>query len=114
MNVGPGDEARPPDQADLSRRDFLRRGAAPVVAFIALDAIGGLGLAAGTAPKETKLSTRALFPHPRPRLGRLPRGGICSPGDKPPGLPAPPPLPIFHHPSTPDPQGSNEAYPPPG
>ena len=62
MNVGPGEEDRPTDQADLSRRDFLRRGAAPVVAFIALEAIGGLGLATGTAPKETKLSTGVIFP----------------------------------------------------
>src|SRR5213593_5269310 len=111
MNVGPGEEDRPTDQADLPRRDFLRRGAAPVVAFIALEAIGGLGLVTGTAPKETKLSSGVIFPDPSLCIGCLTCEVICSQEHKREGLAAVPRIRIFNVPSTQVAQVIKDAYP---
>ncbi len=111
MNVGPGDQDGRPQEADLSRRDLLRRGAAPVVAFIALEAIGGLGLATGTAPKETKLSTGVIFPDPSLCIGCLTCEVICSQEHKREGLAAVPRIRIFNDPSTQVAQVIKEAYP---
>ena len=112
MNAGPGDQdGQPADQADLSRRDFLRRGAAPVVAFIALEAIGGLGLVTGTAPKETKLSSGVIFPDPSLCIGCLTCEVICSQEHKREGLAAVPRIRIFNDPSTQVAQVIKDAYP---
>jgi carbon-monoxide dehydrogenase iron sulfur subunit len=111
MNVGRGDQDGRPDEEDLSRRDFLRRGAAPVVAFIALEAIGGLGLATGTTPKETNLSTGVIFPDPSLCIGCLTCEVICSQEHKREGLAAVPRIRIFNDPSTQVAQVIKEAYP---
>jgi len=112
MNAGPGDQdGQPADQADLSRREFLRRGAAPVVAFIALEAIGGLGLVTGTAPKETKLSSGVIFPDPSLCIGCLTCEVICSQEHKREGLAAVPRIRIFNDPSTQVAQVIKDAYP---
>jgi carbon-monoxide dehydrogenase iron sulfur subunit len=111
MNVEPGHQGGRPDEEDLSRRDFLRRGAAPVVAFIALEAIGGLGLATGTTPKETKLSTGVIFPDPSLCIGCLTCEVICSQEHKREGLAAVPRIRIFNDPATQVAQVIKEAYP---
>src|SRR5437899_9011011 len=112
MNAGPGNrDGQAADQADLSRRDFLRRGAAPVVAFIALEAIGGLGLVTGTAPKETKLSSGVIFPDPSLCIGCLTCEVICSQEHKREGLAAVPRIRIFNDPSTQVAQVIKDAYP---
>jgi formate hydrogenlyase subunit 2 len=87
MTVGPrDDDGRPDDPADPSRRDFLRRSAAPVVAFIALEAIGGLSIATGATPKETKLAEGVIFPDPALCIGCLTCEVICSQEHKREGL----------------------------
>ena len=111
MNVEPGHQGGRPDEEDLSRRDFLRRGAAPVVAFIALEAIGGLGLATGTTPKETKLSTGVIFPDPSLCIGCLTCEVICSQEHKREGLATVPRIRIFNDAATQVAQVIKEAYP---
>src|SRR3989442_1123981 len=112
MTVSPGDRhGRPAVGLVLSRRDFLRRGAAPVVAFIALEAIGGLGLATGSAPKETKLSSGVIFPDPSLCIGCLTCEVICSQEHKREGLAAVPRIRIFNDSSTQVAQVIKEAYP---
>ena len=73
------------EPADPSRRDFLK-GAAPVVAFIALEAIGGLGIANGAGPRSTKLSDGVIFPDPSLCIGCLTCEVICSQEHKKEGL----------------------------
>ena len=112
MNRGPDDHDGPPDDpTDLSRRDFLRRGAAPVVAFIALEAIGGLGLATGTSPKETKLSQGVVFPDPTLCIGCLTCEVICSQEHKRQGLSDVPRIRIFNDPTTQVADVIKQAYP---
>ena len=112
MNRGPDDHDGPPDDTtDLSRRDFLRRGAAPVVAFIALEAIGGLGLATGTSPKETKLSQGVVFPDPSLCIGCLTCEVICSQEHKRQGLSDVPRIRIFNDPTTQVADVIKQAYP---
>lgn len=55
---------------DVSRRDLFKT-AAPIVAFIALEAIGGLGVANGATPKTTPLSGGVIFPDPTLCIGCL-------------------------------------------
>src|SRR2546428_6497219 len=109
MNADRGERAG--QQADPPRRDFLRRGAAPVVAFIALEAIGGLGLVTGTAPKETKLSSGVIFPDPSLCIGCRTCEVICSQEHKREGLAAVPRIRIFNDPSTQVAQVIKDAYP---
>jgi len=72
MNRGPGDHEGPPDDpTDLSRRDFLRRGAAPVVAFIALEAHRRLGPRDRTSPKRDEVQPGCRLSRPIP-LYRMP------------------------------------------
>jgi formate hydrogenlyase subunit 2 len=97
MDARPGDQDGQP--AELSRRDILRRGAAPVVAFIALEAIGGLGLATGTTPKETKLSQGVIFPDPTLCIGCLTCEVICSQEHRRQGLSDVPRIRIYDDPS---------------
>src|SRR5688572_365102 len=68
---------RSADPAELSRRQLLR-GAAPVVAFVALEAIGGLGVAKGASPSETKQAEGVIFPDPSLCIGCLTCEVICS------------------------------------
>jgi len=112
VNVGQSDnDARPAESADLSRRDFLRGAAAPVVAFIALEAIGGLGLTNGATPKETKLAQGVIFPDPSLCIGCLTCEVICSQVHKQQGLSDVPRIRIFNDPSVQVAPVIQEAYP---
>ncbi|MFN8524686.1 MAG: 4Fe-4S dicluster domain-containing protein [Chloroflexota bacterium] len=85
---------------DPSRRGFVK-GAAAVGAFIALDAIGGLGLAVGTTPR-TKAATNAeavIFPDPTLCIGCLTCEVICSRVHREQGLSAVPRIRIFNDPA---------------
>jgi len=87
------------EPADPSRRDFLK-GAAPVVAFIALEAIGGLGIANGATPKSTKPAQGVIFPDPSLCIGCLTCEVICSHEHKDQGLSDVPRIRIFDDPTT--------------
>jgi Fe-S-cluster-containing hydrogenase component 2 len=86
---------------DISRRGFVR-GAAAIGAFIALDAIGGLGLARGNEPrsKASMLAGGVIFPDPTLCIGCLTCEVICSRVHKEQGLSAVPRIRIFNDPST--------------
>jgi Fe-S-cluster-containing hydrogenase component 2 len=82
--------------ADPSRRDFLRAAAAPIVAFIALESIGGVGVATGATPRATKESTGVIFPDPTLCIGCLTCEVICSQVHKAQGLSDVPRIRIFN------------------
>jgi Fe-S-cluster-containing hydrogenase component 2 len=86
--------------ADPSRRDFLRAAAAPIVAFIALESIGGVGVATGATPRATKESTGVIFPDPTLCIGCLTCEVICSQVHKAQGLSDVPRIRIFNDPAT--------------
>ena len=99
------------EEADaVSRRGFVR-GAAAIGAFIALDAIGGLGVAVGAAPKETKLSDGVIFPDPSLCIGCLTCEVICSTVHKQQGLSAVPRIRIFNDPTVKVNEEVTKAYP---
>ncbi|TME29045.1 MAG: 4Fe-4S dicluster domain-containing protein [Chloroflexi bacterium] len=91
---------QPPEPADPSRRGFLKAAAAPVVAFIALEAIGGLGIANGATPKSTKPAQGVIFPDPSLCIGCLTCEVICSHEHKDQGLSDVPRIRIFNDPTT--------------
>jgi len=91
---------QPPEPADPSRRGFLKAAAAPVVAFIALEAIGGLGIANGATPKSTKPAQGVIFPDPSLCIGCLTCEVICSHEHKDQGLSDVPRIRIFDDPTT--------------
>src|SRR5919202_466691 len=95
---GQGAEAARGDA--VSRRDFVKRAAA-VGAFIALDAIGGVGVAAGQTPrsKPSMLAEGVIFPDPSLCIGCLTCEVICSRVHKEQGLSAVPRIRIFDDPS---------------
>jgi len=82
---------------ELSRRDLLKAGA-PIVAFIALEAIGGLGLAGGATPRATKLADGVVFPDPQLCIGCLTCEVICSQEHRRAGLSDVPRIRIFNDP----------------
>jgi Fe-S-cluster-containing hydrogenase component 2 len=88
----------PPQPADAGRRDLLK-GATAVGAFIALDAIGGLGLATGATPKATPHSSGVIFPDPSMCIGCLTCEVICSQVHKEQGLSALPRIRIYNDPN---------------
>lgn len=97
MTAGPEvQDGKPEDPAEISRRDFLRRGAGPVVAFIALEAIGGLTLANGASAKDQPLSKGVIFPDPTLCIGCLTCEVICSQEHKRVGLSDVPRIRIFN------------------
>jgi Fe-S-cluster-containing dehydrogenase component len=63
--------------ATATRRGVLK-GATAVGAFIALDAIGGLGLVTGAQPKQTALASGVIYPDPSLCIGCLTCEVICS------------------------------------
>ena len=82
----------------MSRRDLLKA-AAPIVAFIALDAIGGAGIANGATPRGTQLSEGVIFPDPTLCIGCLTCEVICSRVHKEQGLSDVPRIRIFNDPA---------------
>ena len=91
---------QPPEPADPSLRGILKAAAAPVVAFIALEAIGGLGIANGATPKSTKPAQGVIFPDPSLCIGCLTCEVICSHEHKDQGLSDVPRIRIFDDPTT--------------
>ena len=100
--------ATPPDP---SRRSFLVGAAAPVVAFIALDAIGGLTIANGATPGATQQSQGVIFPDPSLCIGCLTCEVICSHEHKAAGLSDVPRIRIFNDPNTQVAPAIKAAYP---
>src|SRR5690349_24148068 len=56
----------------------MLKAAAPIVAFIALEAIGGIGATKGPAPREVPLASGVVFPDPTQCIGCLTCEVICS------------------------------------
>jgi Fe-S-cluster-containing hydrogenase component 2 len=111
MNDGP-DTPDPGAQpsGDLSRRDVLR-GAAPIVAFIALESIGGLGVAGSPSPHQTKNAGGVIFPDPTLCIGCLTCEVICSQVHRAEGLSDVPRIRIFNDPTTKVDPAVQKAYP---
>ncbi len=95
MSAGPVDRDGQTDGTDVTRRDLLR-GAAPIVAFVALSALGGAAVASGATPTTTKLSSGVIFPDPTLCIGCLTCEVICSQEHKKVGLSDAPRIRIFN------------------
>lgn len=98
------------DPPEVSRRDLLKT-AAPIVAFIALEAIGGVGAATGASPKATALSGGVIFPDPTLCIGCLTCEVICSRVHKEQGLSDVPRIRIFNDASVKVAPVIQQAYP---
>src|SRR6266540_757509 len=100
------------DGADgaTSRRNVLK-GSVAVGAFIALDAIGGVALAAGGAPKQTPVASGVIYPDPSLCIGCLTCEVICSRVHKEVGLSDIPRIRIFNDPQVKVDPAVQQAYP---
>jgi carbon-monoxide dehydrogenase iron sulfur subunit len=94
-----------------TRRDVIKGATAAVGAFIALDAIGGVSLAAGAAPKTTATANGVIFPDPTLCIGCLTCEVICSRVHKDAGLSDLPRIRIFNDPDVKVDPAVQEAYP---
>jgi Fe-S-cluster-containing hydrogenase component 2 len=94
-----------------TRRQVLKGAGAAVGAFIALDAIGGVTLAAGAAPKTTPTANGVIFPDPTLCIGCLTCEVICSRVHKDAGLSDLPRIRIFNDPNVKVDPAIQEAYP---
>jgi len=111
MSAGPVEgEGIPAGPPEVSRRDLLKT-AAPIVAFIALEAIGGLGVASGASPQATKLSDGVIFPDPTLCIGCLTCEVICSRVHKEQGLSDVPRIRIYNDPAVKVAPVIQQAYP---
>jgi hydrogenase-4 component A len=101
----------PPTGApEVSRRDLLKV-AAPIVAFIALEAIGGTAVANGASPRSTQQSEGVIFPDPTLCIGCLTCEVICSTVHRQEGLSDVPRIRIFNDPETKVDPVIQQAYP---
>jgi Fe-S-cluster-containing hydrogenase component 2 len=82
-----------------TRRTVLKGTAAGVGAFIAIEAIGGVGLLAGAGPKTTQAAAGVIYPDPSLCIGCLTCEVICSRVHKEQGLSDVPRIRIFNDPS---------------
>ena len=90
-------QTTPPGQDDtVSRRGFVKGAGVAVGAFIALGAIGGVGLAAGREPQQTPISQGVIYPDPTLCIGCLTCEVICSRVHKDVGLSDVPRIRIFN------------------
>jgi len=96
--------------AQVSRRDLLRA-SAPIVAFLSLEALGGLGIANGGSPRATKLADNVIFPDPSLCIGCLTCEVICSLVHKQQGLSDVPRIRIFNDPTVKVNAEIQQAYP---
>jgi len=103
-------EGRSEGPADASRRDLLKT-AAPIVAFIALESIGGIGMGGAASPTQTKLSQGVIFPDPTLCIGCLTCEVRCSQVHKAEGLSDVPRIRIFNDPTTKVDPAVQAAYP---
>ncbi len=95
MSADPEQGATSGGPSEVSRRDLLKT-AAPIVAFIALEAIGGATVASGGEPRSTQLSEGVIFPDPTLCIGCLTCEVICSRVHKEQGLSDVPRIRIFN------------------
>jgi anaerobic carbon-monoxide dehydrogenase iron sulfur subunit len=98
VSAGPVDGNGQPDGTDVSRRSFLR-GAAPIVAFVALEALGGAAVASRATPATQKFASGVIFPDPTLCIGCLTCEVICSQEHKKAGLSDAPRIRIFNDPA---------------
>jgi Fe-S-cluster-containing hydrogenase component 2 len=108
VTVGP--DERPAGQPEVSRRDLLKT-AAPIVAFIALEAIGGANVASGASVRATDTSKGVIFPDPTLCIGCLTCEVICSQVHRQQGLSDVPRIRIFNDPSVKVAPVIQQAYP---
>ena len=87
------------DGGSTTRRNVLKGGAVAVGAFIAFEAIGGVSLASGSAPKSTMLANGVIYPDPTLCIGCLTCEVICSQVHKAQGLSELPRIRVFNDPS---------------
>jgi Fe-S-cluster-containing hydrogenase component 2 len=99
VTEGPAaDDARPAGP-EVSRRGLLKT-AAPIVAFIALEAIGGLGASKPSGPIQVKGAEGVIYPDPTLCIGCLTCEVRCSQVHKAQGLSDVPRIRIFNDPAT--------------
>lgn len=103
-------EGIPNGTQEVSRRDLLKT-AAPIVAFIALEAIGGAGVASGGGAAPLKQSQGVIFPDPSLCIGCLTCEVICSQVHKQEGLSDVPRIRIFNDPGVKVAPVIQQAYP---
>jgi hydrogenase-4 component A len=96
--------------ADPSRRGLLKT-AAPIVAFIALESIGGVGMSRAATPTATKLAQGVIFPDPTLCIGCLTCEVRCGQVHEQAGLSNVPRIRIFDDPTTKVDAAVKEAYP---
>jgi Fe-S-cluster-containing hydrogenase component 2 len=100
MTEGPDDHpGSSGDSPELTRRSVLKGAAAPIVAFLALEALGGVGIANGGSPKATMLAEGVVFPDPSLCIGCLTCEVICGQVHRQQGLSDMPRIRIFNDPA---------------
>jgi len=106
-------DASSPTTSDqgATRRTVLKGGAAAVGAFIALESIGGVSLAAGTSPRSTQLANGVIYPDPSLCIGCLTCEVICSQVHQAQGLSDLPRIRVFNDPTTQVDPAVQEQYP---
>lgn len=111
MSDGRGQQDMAPEAQEVSRRSLLKAGV-PIVAFIALEAIGGIGAtAAAPAPRQVKNATGVIFPDPTLCIGCLTCEVRCSQVHAAQGLSDVPRIRIFNDPTTKIDPAIQAAYP---
>jgi len=95
VSTEPVDRDVQTDGTDVTRRDFLR-GAAPIVAFVALSALGGAAVASAATPRALPFAKGVIFPDPALCIGCLTCEVICSQEHKRAGLSDAPRIRIFN------------------
>jgi Fe-S-cluster-containing hydrogenase component 2 len=96
---------------EASRRDFLKGAAAPIVAFVTLEALGAAGIVNGASPKSTQQSSGVIFPDPTLCIGCLTCEVICSTVHREQGLADVPRIRIFNDATVKVAPAVAEAYP---
>jgi Fe-S-cluster-containing hydrogenase component 2 len=99
VSEGPAADAARPEGPEVSRRGLLKT-AAPIVAFIALEAIGGLGASKPSGPIQVKGAEGVIYPDPTLCIGCLTCEVRCSQVHKAQGLSDVPRIRIFNDPAT--------------
>lgn len=110
MSTGPARGEGNAGSPEVSRRDLLKT-AGPIVAFIALEAIGGLGVANGSGAPSTQQSQGVVFPDPTLCIGCLTCEVICSQVHRQQGLSDVPRIRIYDDPEVKVAPVIQEAYP---
>lgn len=99
MSDGTGRQDAAPEAQEVSRRSLLKAGV-PIVAFIALEAIGGIGATKAPTPHDVKNAQGVIFPDPTLCIGCLTCEVRCSQVHEQQGLSNVPRIRIFKDEST--------------